>query len=252
MDIHDALSRLNVTDSTLTREERLFLDQQGFLPLHGILTPPQIEAIRLRVDDLLGTEGEEAGKEVHQEKGTQRLADLVNKGPVFDVFYTHPRVLAGITHVLRGNLKLSSLNGRIALPGEGLQPLHADWPEAVGPNDFRVCNSIWLLDDFTEDNGATRVVPGTHLSGKMPQNEMTDPSAPHPQEVKLQAPAGTVVIFNSHTWHGGTRNTSPNRRRALHSYFCRRNEAQQLDQAAFIRPETRQRLSEAARCILAV
>lgn len=252
MNIQDALAQLQVTDSTLTPTEKDFLDREGYLPLPGILSAPQIEEVRSRLDEILEMEGEEAGKEVHQERGTQRLADLVNKGSVFDLFYTHPRVLAGVARVLQGNLKLSSFNGRFALPGEGLQALHADWSEAVAPNDFRVCNSIWLLDDFTEQNGATRVVPGSHLSGKIPPDEMPDPSKPHPREVKLVAPAGTAVIFNSHTWHGGTLNVSPRRRRALHVYFCRREEPQQLDQSRYIRPETRARISEAARCILDV
>ena len=68
----------------------------------------------------------------------------------------------------------------------------------------------------------------------------------------LLAPAGTVVIFNSHVWHGGTRHRTEGRRRALPSYFCRRDQPQQLDQCAYIRPETAARLSAAARYILDV
>jgi ectoine hydroxylase-related dioxygenase (phytanoyl-CoA dioxygenase family) len=159
-------------------------------------------------------------------------------------------VLAGIAHVLQGDLKLSSLNSRAALPGEGLQALHADWHGPVEPDAYMVCNSIWLLDDFTEQNGATRVVPGSHRSGKSPRDELPDPRATHPREIKLLAPAGTVVIFNSHVWHGGTLNTTDQRRRALHSYFCRRDQPQQLDQGKYLRPETNARLSPAARFIL--
>ena len=81
---------------------------------------------------------------------------------------------------------------------------------------------------------------------------MTDPKAPHPDEKLLLAPAGTVVIFNSHTWHGGTLNHTNQRRRAMHSYFCRRDQPQQLDQKRYIRPETYERLSPAARYILDV
>jgi ectoine hydroxylase-related dioxygenase (phytanoyl-CoA dioxygenase family) len=161
-------------------------------------------------------------------------------------------VLAAIAHVLAGEFKLSSLNSRAALPGQGLQALHADWGKAVAPGDYYVCNSLWLLDDFTPDNGATRVVPGSQRGGKLPGDEMPDPSAPHPREVTLLAPAGTVVVVNSHTWHGGTRNISPNRRRAMHSYFCRRDQPQQLNQRQYIRPETEARLSLAARYILDV
>jgi ectoine hydroxylase-related dioxygenase (phytanoyl-CoA dioxygenase family) len=60
------------------------------------------------------------------------------------------------------------------------------------------------------------------------------------------------VIFNSHLWHGGTLNTSERPRRALHAYFCRRGLKQQLDQRAYVRPQTLARLSRATRYILGV
>jgi len=81
---------------------------------------------------------------------------------------------------------------------------------------------------------------------------MADPSDPHPDEVLLLAPAGTVVIFNSHLWHGGTLNRSTQPRRAMHSYFCRRDLPQQLDQQAYVRVNTYKRLSAAQRFILDV
>lgn len=248
----DALRELGVRDDTLSDEERSRLDRDGYLPLPGILSPDQVGAMTARLAELLAAEGEAAGTEVHQERGTDRLSDLVNKDPIFDVCFTHPRVLAGIAHVLGGDLKLSSLNFRSALPGQGAQALHADWGGPVPRGEYQVCNSIWLLDDFTATNGATRVVPGSHASGEAPREALADPAAPHPDEVLLLAPAGTVVIFNSHLWHGGTRNATDRPRRALHSYFCRRDQPQQLDQRAYVRAGTRARLSAAARFVLDV
>jgi ectoine hydroxylase-related dioxygenase (phytanoyl-CoA dioxygenase family) len=81
---------------------------------------------------------------------------------------------------------------------------------------------------------------------------MADPAAAHPDEVKLTGPAGTVVVFNSHLWHGGTLNRTRRPRRAVHSYFTRRGHGQQLDQQKYARPETLARLSPAARFILDV
>jgi hypothetical protein len=228
--MQDVLEDLGVRPDTLTQQEKDQLDRDGFLPLSGILTLEHLGSLRARVDELLQAEGEKAGTEFHQEAGTERLSDLVNKGAVFDICFTHPRVLAGIAQVLEADFKLSSLNYRSALPGQGHQALHTDWSEPVPAGQFRVCNSIWLLDDFTADNGATRVVPGSHLRGALPKDELADPTAPHPDEVTLLAPAGTVVIFNSHLWHGGTLNRTAIRRRALHAYFCRRTERQQVDQ----------------------
>ncbi len=247
----DALRHLNVTQDLLSEQEREFLDNHGYLPLPEILSETQVTALRNRFDELVEEEGEQAGTEVHQEGGTNRLSNLVNKGEVFEVCFTHPRVLAAIQHVLGSEFRLSSLNGRAALPGHGLQGLHADWGEAVEPGDYYVCNSIWLLSDFAPENGATRVVPGSHRSGQHPKT-LDDATAPHPDEVVLTAAAGTVVIFNSHTWHGGTLNRSDTPRYGLHSYFTRRDQRQQTDQSASLSDQTKVRLSAAARIILDV
>jgi ectoine hydroxylase-related dioxygenase (phytanoyl-CoA dioxygenase family) len=251
MDSGTALRELGVAGGLLTAAERAQLDADGFLPLPGVLSAAQLQVIRDRLAGLSAAEGDQAGIEVHQEEGTDRLADLVNKDPVFEVCFTSPRVLAGVAQVL-GDFTLSSLNSRAALPGAGLQRLHTDWGEPVPAGDYQVCNSIWLIDDFTPDNGPTRVVPGSQRSGQLPGQALADPWAPHPGEVKLLGQAGTVVIFNAHLWHGGTRNTTQRPRRALHSYFCRRGRKQQLDQQAYLRPETLARLSPAARHILGV
>ena len=134
-----------------------------------------------RFDDLVVEEGDRAGLEAHQEEGTDRLADLVDKGTLFDLCWNNPRQLAAVAHVLDWQeFKVFSLNGRAALPSRGHQGLHVDWGSAVAPDDYQICNSIWMLDDFTEDNGATRIVPGSHRWGRLPQDDMSDPRDPHP------------------------------------------------------------------------
>ena len=250
MNMASALTDLHVTGSTLDPDVKERLDRDGYAPLAGVLSDEQVTRMRARLVELMAAEGDRAGIEVHQEAGTDRLADLVNKDPVFEVCFTDPRVLACIAHVL-GEFKLSSLNSRAALPGRGRQALHAEGGP-VGPGPYQVCNSIWLLDDFTADNGATRVVPGSHRLTVSVGDVMADPAAAHPDEVKLIAPAGTVVVFNSHLWHGGTLNRTSQPRRAVHSYFTRRGNGQQLDQQKYARPETLARLSPAARFILDV
>lgn len=254
------LQKLGVDDQTLSSEEKSFLSTNGYLKLGKLLSDEQVAAVRSKVAALMEHEGVQAGSELFEskyirhpkEEGAERLADLVNKDPIFDTFYTHPRVLAAVAHVVGDQLKLSSLNYRGALPGHGQQKLHVDWHETVQAGAYKVCNSIWLLDDFTEANGATRLVAGTHKNGQLPQDELEDPMQPHPEQTLIEAPAGTVFIFNSHTWHGGTTNRTDKVRRAIHSYFCRRDQPQQIDQLRYILPETRQRLSPEALEILAV
>src|SRR5687767_1230809 len=124
-----------VSQHELTQEEKAFLDRNGYLNLGQLLSDVQVEKINERLLSLMNSEGDKAGSELldspyirhPKEAGADRLADLVNKGEVFDIFYTHPRLLAGITHVLGQSIKLSSLNYRAAKPGMGLQKLHVDW-----------------------------------------------------------------------------------------------------------------------------
>ena len=187
MDMASALSELGATEASLEPDTRDRLDRDGYAPLPGVLSADQLAAIRCRLAELLIAEGNQAGIEVHQEAGADRLADLTNKGSMFQPCFTDPRMLACIVHVL-GDFKLSSLNFRAALPGHGHQSLHADWGGPVPPGDYQVCNSIWLLDDFTADNGATRVVPGSHRYGRPASEALADPAAAHPDEVQLIAP----------------------------------------------------------------
>ncbi len=251
MTIEQALTALGASQDLLTADERESLDRDGFLFIPGVLSQTQVDQINARLDAIAAEEGDRAGVEVHQEAGTLRMANLVDKGDEFEPCYSTPKVLAAVAHVLNGDLKLSSLNARFALPGEGLQGLHADWGRLETEGDFQVCNSIWLLDDFTTENGATRAVPGSHRFGtRLPGDDMADSKDTHPEEKLLLGPAGSVFVFNSHTWHGGTTNRTSQRRRACHSYFSRRHQAQQLDQKANLRLETVAKLSEAQRTIL--
>ena len=254
------LDILGASDSLLSQEERESLDNRGYASLGKLLSDGELKAARDRIQALLEEEGDQGGHELFnskrikhpKEEGADRLANLPNKGEVFDILYTHPKLLSAIRHILGDELKLSSLNFRSAKPGKGAQKLHVDWPEAVEPGHYKVCNSIWLLDDFSAANGATRVVPGTHLCGQTPDEAMDDLWKPHPDQALVESPAGTVVVFNSHLWHGGTDNQTDQPRRAIHSYFCARDQIPQTPQQELIQQETLDRISEGARWVLDV
>ena len=252
MNMTTVLVRLGVDEHTLSTEEKRTLDEDGYLRLENLMTSEEVAAFVHRLDELAEIEGEDAGKEVHQEEGAIRLSNLIDKDPIFEKCVTSPRLLAAIQHVLGDQFKFSSLNSRAALPDHGRQGLHADWGGAVASGDYFVCNSIWLLTDFTHENGATRVVPGSHRCGQTATDVMSDTKADHPDQVQLIGEAGTVVVFNSHLWHGGMKNETDAPRRAMHSYFCRRDQRQQLDQREWLRKETIARLSSESQVILDV
>ncbi|PCJ60879.1 MAG: phytanoyl-CoA dioxygenase [Planctomycetota bacterium] len=250
--IVNALASLGVTDKTLSKEEKSFLDKNGYLPFEDIMSEEELLAFRSRLGELSKEEGDTAGKEVQEEEGTMRLTNLVNKDPMFEKCISHPKVLAAIHHVL-GDFKLSSLNSRAAMPGGGRQGLHVDnVHDDLEPSDYRVCNAIWLLDNFTVENGATRLVPGSHLTGKSPNTVLYDTMTDHPDQIQIVAKAGTVVIVNSHTWHAGTANKTNLPRRGMHAYYCRRDQVQQLDQRKSIGQDALNWLSPESKVILDV
>jgi hypothetical protein len=238
---------------TLTEDEKWQLDQTGLLLLPGFLAADRLAALRQRLAELFVELGEQAGAEFKQEPQTDRLANLVNHGPLFWDAIAEPKILAGIAHVLGPEFKLSSLNARSARPhSDWVQPLHCDTGALPDARGNKVCNVIWLLDDFTTENGPTRFVPGTHRSGQLPQDALADPAAPHPAEVLLIAKAGAVAIMNAHVWHGGTANRTANPRLALHSFYCRRDEPQQQYQKHLLGAEVQQQLSRQLRHLLAL
>ena len=162
-------------------------------------------------------------------------------------------VLGYLAHVLGPRFKLSSLNARSANPHSAeSQPLHVDAGALPDEAGYWVCNTVWLLDDFTTENGALRVVPGSHRSGRRPQDALADPERPHPDEVLVTGRAGDLVVMNSHLWHGGTANRTERRRLALHAFYCRSDKPQQQYQKALLRPETQAALSPDARALLAL
>lgn len=234
----------------LTGTQRHQLDEQGYLELPGLMPPALLDALRRRVDELFAEEGDRAGSEFKQEPGARRLANLVNKGRVFEEVIETPEVLDGMSQVLGVRFKLSSLNVRTADPhNDQPQPLHADSAAISDELGYWVCNSVWMLDDFTLANGATRIVPGSHRWRRVPPAGLYDP---YPGEMLVTGKAGTVVIMNAHAWHGGSANTSDAPRRAMHVYYTRWDKPQQQWQKKWLSAEVQARMTPQARRLLAL
>jgi hypothetical protein len=226
------------------------LDEQGYLVLPGLMPRELLERVRTRVEELFAEEGERAGSEFKTEPGARRLANLVNKGRVFEEVIVTPAVLEAMAHVLGPRFKLSSLNVRSADPFSPCdQPLHADSAAIADERGYWVCNSVWMLDDFTPENGATRMVPGSHRWNRLPPPEMYEA---HPEQQLVTGNAGDVVIMNAHMWHGGTANRTAHPRRAMHVYYTRWDKPQQQWQRKWLSEEVQTRLPGEARRILAL
>lgn len=237
----------------MTESEKRQLDEAGYLVLADFAPPVLLDALRTRLDEIIREDGARAGREFKQEPQTLRLANLVNRGEIFARIISAPHILEYVAHVLGPDFKLSSLNFRSANPhGTWVQPLHCDTGALPDERGNTVCNVIWLLDDFTPENGATRVVPGSHRFGRLPEDALADPSAPHPDEVLITARAGSVVVMNTHAWHGATANRTDRPRRALHSFYCRRDQPQQQYQKKLLSAAVQAGLSAEVRRLLAL
>lgn len=237
----------------MTDHERERLDRDGYVLLEDAMGPDLLRELRAAIDAQFDAEGDRAGQEFKTEANAHRLANLVNKGEVFRRAIVLPRMLAGVRHVLGPDAKLSSLNARSADPHtDDGQPLHVDMSALPDERGYWVCNTVWLLDDFTPENGATRVVPGSHRWGRRPQDVLADPMAPHPDEVLVLGRAGSIAVMNAHTWHGGTANRTAAPRLAMHAFYCRRDKPQQQYQKRLLEPGVQASLTPELRDLLAI
>jgi ectoine hydroxylase-related dioxygenase (phytanoyl-CoA dioxygenase family) len=108
-----------------------------------------------------------------------------------------------------------------------------------------------MVDDFRQENGATRFVPGSHQWLSAPEDTISDLRSDSDSQVLACGPAGSLLIFNGSAWHGHTANTSDKPRRSLQGAFIPRDGQAATDFAARMQPETRARLSALARYVLA-
>jgi hypothetical protein len=236
----------------LSANERRDLDKVGFVVLPDFFLE-LLAPLRNRIELIFAEEGDRAGSEFKQEPGCRRLANLVDKGEIFHHVVGHARLMPYVRHVLGDQFKLSSLNVRSVDPlWTKSQPLHADMAAVADEHGFWVCNTVWMIDDITPDNGPIRAIPGSHHLRKLPSDVLPDPYAPDPAEVLITGKAGTVVVMNAHLWHGGTGNHTSSTRTALHAFYCRRDKPQQQYQKKLLRRESQVNLSPELRDLLAL
>jgi ectoine hydroxylase-related dioxygenase (phytanoyl-CoA dioxygenase family) len=187
------------------------VEADGYVILDGLLDEAQLEQIRAAVTPLLGHEGRNAFEGLR----TQRLYSVLTKTRTCDALATHPRVLALLDALLLPNYLLSQLQVINIGPGEAAQLEHYDdglYPLPV-PREPLGAATVFALDDFTETNGATVVLPGSHR---------WDGRAPAEQDVRLPAvmEAGSCVFFLGTLWHGGGANRSDRPRLAVTAQYC--------------------------------
>jgi len=204
------------------------IDEQGFTIIEGVIEPDLLDALN---EALLRLEREldvKPGANLFEGDHTIRIYNLLARDRVFEQVPVHQAVLPIVEQVLDPGCLVSSLSSISIDPGEDAQPIHADDTliNLPRPHPALVCNSMWALTDFTAENGATRVVPGSHRFTEKPV------FGQHHATIAAEMPKGSVLIWNGSLWHGGGANQSGARRVGIAMNYC----------AGFIRQQENQQL----------
>ena len=215
------------TDLNRARQD---LDERGYCVMPGVLSRAEIAVLKARLAEQAA--GERARGVAFHDGGpsrpNQRVWMLVNKGRVFRDLMLHPIIEALMGHLLGPDFLLSSFTANIAHPGGEPMVLHTDqgyvgfWtPKPV------VANIAWMLDDFSDANGGTRLVPASHLDQTAsPRSSALAPDEPanmptFEDTIAAEGAAGSILCFDGRVWHGTGANRTREPRHALLSYHCR-------------------------------
>ena len=196
----------------------------GYTILRDAIEPRLLERLR---DTILRLETQVAKNEPAGLRGfnkTVRVRTLLRRDPVFQEALLYPPVLALAEAVLGPDCLLQVASTLTISPGDGAQPLHTDdmYTALPRPHPSLVCNTIWAIGDFTDENGATRLVPGSHLWPATPAESLAAAMANPLDHSSIAAamPRGSILVFDGALWHGGGANNSSAPRTGLAVSYC--------------------------------
>ena len=206
--------------------------ERGYTIVENAIASDLVEALAealARLERELGAKPAGNGFEGHR---TVRIYNLLAHGAPFDQVPIHPTVLPIVEGVLDPGCLISSLSSIAIDAGETAQPIHAD-DQVIPlekPHAPVVCNSMWALTDFTDANGATRLVPGSHTK---PSPDYGGTYETIPAEMKK----GSALIWDGSLWHGGGANRTATRRTGIAMNYCAGFIRQQENQQLGLAPE---------------
>jgi ectoine hydroxylase-related dioxygenase (phytanoyl-CoA dioxygenase family) len=217
-----------VLDRDTLAAHKTRIDRDGYTILEDAIEPKLVDAL---AEDLVRLErfyGVTPADNSFEGTKTVRIYNLLALGKLYEAVPVHENVLPLVERVLDPGCLVSSLSSISIDPGETAQPIHADDQliPLAKPHVPTVCNTMWALTDFTEANGATRLIPGSQLRDHNP-----DYGAPY-DSIAAEMPKGSVLVWHGSLWHGGGANTTDQRRVGIAMNYCagwiRQQENQQL------------------------
>jgi ectoine hydroxylase-related dioxygenase (phytanoyl-CoA dioxygenase family) len=205
------------------------LRTHGYTILENAIEPELVDALVAAIRRIERASGAAPRGNPAEGYATLRTYNLLAKDPVFQQMPVHRAVLPLVERVLDPGCLLSGMTAIDIGPGERAQPIHPDdlVMTVPRPHPPLMCTSLWALTDFTEANGATRILPGTHREAAMPDANHPRPSIP------AEMRAGSVLVIDGGLWHGGGANTTADEWRiGVNVQYC----------AGFCRPQQNQYL----------
>lgn len=201
------------TDAALETEIAA-LHEHGYVVIHDAISTATTRRVREQLEPYL--QGEHPGRNEFEGLDSERVYALLDKAPVIAELVGHERTLGIIDRLLEPNYLLSACLAILLHPGETAQPWHHDdaFVTMPKPRPSYSASTIWAIDDFTADNGATEVIPGSHRWGHEPVGDRADES------VVVEMSAGSVVVFLGTTVHRGGANRSNGDRLAITPQYC--------------------------------
>lgn len=188
------------------KRRKAMLDQDGYTVIEGVLTETERKNLNDRLNRTYA--GLQAGgREIYPDgvgKTERLILNLHNKDAAFIELIDHPTVFPLVQHMMQqGSYRdsepfiVTQFSARDPHLGVPAQQLHID-SRFPGPAFPLMCIALWMINDFTIESGGTRLVPGSHRRPSYPDNGIT-----YQDEIIVQAPAGSVVLYNGSSWHGG-------------------------------------------------
>lgn len=198
----------------LVERDHAHVREHGYVIIEKLIPQLTLDAIRA---DVVPQFRHGSGRNSFEGFATQRVYNLIEKTLACNGLAEHPRILALLDRIFEPNYLLSQLAAVNILPGEAAQVLHGDdhlYP-VPRPRPPLGAATVFAIDEFTEDNGATVLLPGSHLWGDRSPTESD-------RRIAAVMPAGSVVFFLGTLWHGGGANRSTDPRLAVSAQYCAR------------------------------
>jgi len=189
--------------------------RDGYAIAPDLISPRDVAGIKAALEPWL--RGRLMGRNEFEGLHSERVYALLAKAPPIARIVEHPEVLAVLDRLLTPHYRLSACLAIQVHPGETAQAWHADDAYVPGPRPRPMVgvSAIWAFDDFGEENGATEVLPGSHLWG-----EGERPAPDDARALKVRMPAGSAVLFAGTLLHRGGAHRGTHTRLGITPQYC--------------------------------